>query len=358
MDHSLFAMICCQNGAQGAVLPEVERDGWRLAFSRPGFVTVKNDRATDRLPRGVFVRTASWSIGKTSGSDSAAMISEVAALLTKTKLTFDQMHVWPRDRVPIGKFGFEPGADEVTIAIATAIAGGLPRSQLRNPIPNQLAKPGEKVLDVILVDPANWWIGWHEVPKSAAKRGTAHLSSTSWPGGVQPIVPTVPVVSRAYYKAAEAIAWSGFELSSGDLAVEVGSSPGGACGRLLELGLRVIGIDPGDMDPVIVEHPNFTHIRARAGDIPRREFRGAKWLFVDSNVRPDQSLSTVENIVTSRDTSIEGMILTLKLGGFEHADRIPGWIKTVKSWGASDIRIRNLARGKVEVCLAAKLIPQ
>ena len=358
MTHASFAMICCQNGAQAAVLQDIERDGWRLAFSRPGFVTVKNDSKTDRLPRGVFVRTASWSLGKATGGDSAQMIEQVNQAISASKLTFDRLHVWPRDRVPIGRFDFEPGVDEISSAIADVLASGLPRTKVRSAVPNEVAKPGEKVLDIVIVDPANWWIGWHEVPKAAARQDSGHLAPTMWPGGVQPLVPTVPVISRAYYKAAEAISWSGFDMKPGDLVAEIGSSPGGACGRLLELGMRVIGIDPGEMDPEILSHPKFSHIRARAGDIPRREFKGVKWLLVDSNVRPDQSLTTVETIVNHRHTSIEGMLLTLKLGGFEHSDRIPGWIKRIKSWGAHDIRVRNLARGKVEVCLAAKMRPE
>lgn len=352
-----FAMICCQNGAQSAVLAEVEREGWRRAFSRPGFVTVKSDVATDKLPRGVFVRTASWSLGKAKGNDASAMIADVASAIASAKQTFDRLHVWPRDRVPIGKFDFEPGPDEVTNAIAGMIADGVSRSLVRSPIPNEIAKAGDNVLDIVLIDPSEWWIGWHYVPK-ATKSDSGAQVSTMWPGGVQPIIPTVPVISRAYYKAAEAIQWSGFDMKRGELAIEVGSSPGGACGRMLELGLHVIGIDPGEMDPEILEHPNFTHICARADDIPRREFRGAKWLFVDSNVRPDQALTTVENMITSRESDIEGMLLTLKLGGFSHADRIPKWIQRVKTWGAHDIRVRNLARGKVEVCMSAKLKPR
>ncbi len=100
---------------------------------------------------------------------------------------------------------------------------------------------------------------------------------------------------------------------------------------------------------------NFRHIRASASDIPQSEYEGAKWLFVDSNVRPDQTLATVEQIVTHRGSTIQGMILTLKLGGIAHADRIDGWVRKVKSWGASDIALRQLARSKIEVCLIARL---
>ena len=109
-------------------------------------------------------------------------------------------------------------------------------------------------------------------------------------------------------------------MQPNDLAIEIGSAPGGACSRLLELGLRVIGIDPAEMDPRIMDHPKFRHIQARAGDLPRKEFRGAKWMLVDSNVKPDKTLATVGNIVTSQYSEFRGLLLTLKIGEYESAD--------------------------------------
>ncbi len=340
---------------------ELDRQHWRPAFSRPGFVTFKHDSVPERLPRGVFARTSSWSIGKASGTQSTDLIAQVVAALdvqiaagAMPAIPLDRLHVWPRDRVPIGKFGFEPGPDALSAAVGSTLLPAIGGKYVRSASVNEIAVPGDSVLDLVLVDPSQWWIGWHGVPQTPSGRVATALPAT-WPGGVQPIEPTVSVISRAYYKAAEAIAWSGFEMAVGDLAVEVGAAPGGACGRMLELGLRVIGIDPAEIDPDIAEHPDFTHLRARAGDLPRREFRGVKWLLVDSNVRPDQTLTTVEHIVTHRESEIRGMLLTLKLGGFEHSDRIPGWIRRVRGWGASDVRVRQLARSKVEVCLAAKM---
>ncbi len=348
-------MICCQHGAQNAVLDELAAQGWRRAYSRGGFVTVKHDDSVDHLPQGVFVRTASWTLGNVKGTDGNQLIEQVASLVKQSGRQFDQLHVWPRDRVPIGKFDFEPGPDELTNTIAAAIFQAVAPVHVLASQFNQVAAPGQSVLDIVLVGPAEWWIGWHKVHPALAKKNAGNLWPTAWPGGVQPIAPEGDIISRAYYKAAEAIAWSGFDLQPGDRCVEVGSAPGGACKRLLELGLHVTGIDPADMDPQIATHPHFRHLRARAGDLPRREFRGIKWLLVDSNVRPDQSLTTVENIVTSRESSIEGMILTLKLGGFEHAYRIDAWVNRIQTWGATNIRVRNLARGKVEVCVSARM---
>lgn len=144
-------------------------------------------------------------------------------------------------------------------------------------------------------------------------------------------------------------------MQPGDLVVEIGSAPGGACGRLLELGMRVIGIDPAEMDPRIGKHPKFRHLRARAGDLPRREFRGAKWLLVDSNVRPEKTLVTVENIVTNPQTEFQGLLITMKIGDYDSTDLIQQWQERIERWQPQSIAVRQLARNKVEVCFAVTM---
>lgn len=351
MTEASFAMIACACGAERVVKDSIARDGWRLAFSRPGFVTCKHDDPRAAMPQGVFVRTAARSIGQARGEHSKELIQSLADKLTEQlesagdSRPFDQLHVWPKDRAPIGRFGFEPGVDEVSRAVADELFAALAPRYVRGDVPNRIAEPGDHVLDVVLVEPAHWFFGTHE----------ASVWPTRWPGGVQPISPKYEPVSRAYYKAAEAITWSGFEMQSGDLAIEIGSSPGGACGRLLELGMRVIGIDPASMDPRIAGHQRFRHIRARAGDLPRREFRGAKWLLVDSNVKPDKTLVTIKNIVTHRYSDVRGMLITLKIGDYESANLIERWTEKIQAWNPESIRVRQLARNKCEVCFAVSM---
>ncbi|MGB1708010.1 MAG: SAM-dependent methyltransferase [Rubripirellula sp.] len=343
-----FAMLSCACGAEQVVKTEMADEGWRLAFSRPGFVTAKNDQDVP-LPNGVFVRTASRSLGQVRGSQANAMVAELASQLAENDPNgqkFDQLHVWPKDRVPIGRFGFEPGADEVSSVVSDAVYSGLNETWLKCDAPNRIAQPGDRVLDLVLVDPSHWFMGVHE----------ATVWPTRWPGAVQPIQPLNEPVSRAYYKAAESITWSGFDMQPGDLAVEIGSAPGGACGRLLELGLRVIGVDPAEMDPRINQHPNFQHIRARGGDLPRRQFRGAKWLLVDSNVRPDQTLTTIENIVTHRQSDFVGLLITLKIGDYSSASLIDTWFDRIVRWKPSHVQVRQLARNKCEVCFAVSMV--
>ena len=277
-DQPTFAMLCCAHGAEACVKEAIADEGWRLAFSRPGFVTAKHDQ-TSALPKGIFIRTAAHSIGHLKNSDGQQQCAGVMDLLDESFADgwqFDQVHVWPRDRVPIGKFGFEPGIDEVSKLVADQIHDALANRWVRSDAANRIAEPGQRVLDIVLVDPSDWFLGWHKSTDWPSR----------WPGAVQPISPEHEPISRAYYKAAESLVWSGFDLTPGDIAVEIGSAPGGACGRMLELGLKVIGVDPAEMDPRISQHKHFTHLRARAGDLPRKEFRGARWLLVDSNVKP------------------------------------------------------------------------
>jgi 23S rRNA (cytidine2498-2'-O)-methyltransferase len=347
MSEPTFAMLCCACGAEQIVKETISAEGWRLAFSRPGFVTAKHDEPAP-LPQGVFVRTSAKSIGSARGDHARQLMDGLLEKLTSACPAghkFDQLHVWPKDRAPVGRFDFEPGIDEVSKAVAEEIYLAINDKWLRCDTPNRIAQPSESVLDVVLVEPAHWFFGTH----------TATTWPTRWPGGVQPIEPVEEPVSRAYFKAAEAITWSGFDLQAGDLAVEIGSAPGGACGRLLELGLRVIGVDPAEMDPRIAQHPNFRHIQARGGDLPRREYSGAKWMLVDSSVRPEKTLVTVGNIVTNRHSDFQGLLLTMKIGTYEEADRIDQWTQVIQTWKPKSIRVRQLARNRIEVCYAVTM---
>jgi 23S rRNA (cytidine2498-2'-O)-methyltransferase len=255
------------------------------------------------------------------------------------------MHVWARDRLPAGEFDYEPGIEPLTDAVAEEIAPSLVATGVipANAI-NQIAQPGDRILDLIMIDPGVWMLGWHAA--------TSFVPSC-WPGAFLPFDEDHEAVSRAYYKAAEGFLWSMLPIRPDDVAVEIGSAPGGAVQRMLELGLKVIGVDPADMDPEIAENPNFFHIRARGDDIKRSEYRGARWLLVDSNVRPDKALATVENIVTNNQVDIRGMLLTMKLGKYSAAHRIPGWCQTLATWGFKRTEVRQLATGRCEVCIAA-----
>ncbi|XZE52595.1 SAM-dependent methyltransferase [Planctomycetaceae bacterium SH139] len=369
-----FVFVCCHHGAEAPLKDEFTTQGWRLAFSRPGFVSFKSNEAGSlkrELPHGVFARSTSWSIGRVQATETAELTKQITWLLSDvaqaaepaqlqpaaTELDdrpsppfppaqFEALHLWARDRLPVGEHNYETGPEALTQAAAEDVAHRLHASGIIvSGLPNQPVDSGRAVLDVVMIDPGQWMIGWHQA---------ANSPPTRWAGGFPPLDMSHDVVSRAYFKAAEALLWSRMPLRPGETVVEIGSAPGGAAQRLLELGMQVIGVDPAEMDPDVAEHPNFEHIRARGGDVKRSCYRDAKWLLVDSTVRPDKTLVTVENIVGNRQVKINGMLLTMKIGRYDQADRIPGWCRTIRQWGFTQIEVRQLATGKCEVCIAAK----
>jgi 23S rRNA (cytidine2498-2'-O)-methyltransferase len=202
---------------------------------------------------------------------------------------------------------------------------------------------GESVLDCVLVEPHEWWLGSHR----------AESPETRWPGGVPLLSAPEGMISRAYLKIEEALRWSELPIRPGDRCVEIGSAPGGSCAALLERGCIVTGIDPAEMDATVLANPRFTHVRARARDVPRAVFRDVRWLMSDTNVAPKHTLDTVEAIVTAHDVRLEGLVLTLKLTDPRSAAELPAFHKRIRGWGYGHVRARQLAFNRQEVCVVA-----
>jgi 23S rRNA (cytidine2498-2'-O)-methyltransferase len=71
------------------------------------------------------------------------------------------------------------------------------------------------------------------------------------------------------------------------------------------------------------------------------------------NVAPSYTLDAVESVVTHKDLSIRGLILTLKLADWSLVDDLPACVERVQAWGYKDVRLRQLAFNRQEICLAA-----
>ncbi|TWT75464.1 Ribosomal RNA large subunit methyltransferase M [Posidoniimonas polymericola] len=350
---SQYLFAACQAGAQNALKQEVEfrAPEWRLSFSRPGFVTFKApgpvSLASEEIPRMTFARTRGLSLGKATGTDQLdELVGQVWASEQVQQLVAEHaplaVHVWRRDEVVPGADGFEPGRDELSAMVRAALCAAAPEGALHNP---QTPPSEGAVLDVALVAPNEWWLGAH-LMKSRVDR---------WPGGVPNLKLPEDAVSRAYLKIEEALRWAALPTHAGDVWVEIGCAPGGASQALLERGMGVIGVDPADVDPLLDEHPDFMHLKMRAGDVRRKEFEPARWLACDVNAAPQYTLDAVEPIVSHREVSIRGMILTLKLPDWSLAEpaALDAIVKRVKGWGYKDVRLRQLAFNRRELCLAA-----
>lgn len=345
-----FIFITCQIGAERAVKEEIARQwrDFRFAFSRPGFLTFKlpeeSKFADDFDLRSVFARAYSFSLGKLSGNDPTEMAKEAWKIFGSRKA--DRIHVWPRDLAEPGLHGYEPGITQVAKDIHAKLVECCPNPKMlasKATDRMQPANQGEYIFDCVLVEPDQWWIGYHRADHMA----------TRWPGGMLELELPANAVSRAWLKMEEGLRWSQLPIPQAAQIAEIGSAPGGASQALLDRGMLVTGIDPAEMAPDVLSHPHFTHIRRRSTQVRRRNFRKIRWLTVDMNVAPSYTLDAVEAIVLHPEVSIRGMLLTLKLPEWQLAADVPQYIKQIKSWGYNIVNARQLQHDRREICLAA-----
>ena len=351
-NNANFIFASCQAGSEAALRKEIPANHpeLKLAFSRPGFVTFKVD-PENRLPdrytlKSTLARTSGWSLGRAESDNSSEIIAAIVENAGETLAQADVIHVWERDRKIPGAGGFEPGvsvlADEAGQQLIAAMKLA-PEKFRKEPTLNKSAKPDSIVFDVCIVEPNQWWFGFHEANSTAGR----------WPGGVPMFDTDADVASRAYFKLKEALLWSGLPVSAGDVCAEIGSAPGGACQLLLEMDAKVIAIDPAEMEPELLKHENLNHIRRRGHEVRKRDFRDVRWLFADITMVPNYTLDTVSEIVAHDSVNIKGMALTLKLTNWELLESVPAWIQRVKDLGFKYVRTRQLAFNRQEICLIA-----
>ena len=345
-----FLYITCQVGAERAVKGELARrwPQFRFAFSRPGLLTFRlpddHALAADFDLESVFARAYGFSLGKVPGEQPEELARGIWEVYGAGAAR--RVHVWPRDARAPGEHGYQPSVTPAADEARAAIMRHCPRPDMLAPDagdPRRPAKRGELVLDCILVEPDQWWAGYHRVRTVASQ----------WPGGMMPLESPPEAVSRAWLKMEEALAWSQLPIPPDARCVEIGSAPGGASQALLAHGFHVVGIDPAEMDPAVLAHPHFSHIRRRAVQVRRREFRKMRWLMADMNVAPNYTLEVVEGIVTYPEVSMRGMLLTLKLPEWTLAEQVPSYLDRVRSWGYNIVHARQLQYNRQEICLAA-----
>ncbi len=354
-----FAFLLCQHGTEPTLKSRWigESSHFRLAFSRRGLLTLKiREDCPAPLPSGDstaavllqqlsqdwLIRLAGLALGPIRGQQAESMVDQALALAGQD---WETVHVFQRDAELPGMKGFEPGPTELCHAIGKLFSDRLSQNALSTaPRVNLEAELGQRILDIVLIEPNHWLVGYHY----------AQQSHERWPGGAYDVPAPSQMISRAYRKMAEAIAWSGLPIEPDDWFVEIGSSPGGACQRLLDLGLRVTGIDPAEMDPMLLSNPRFEHWRGKSSAMRRKMYSKFRWLAADANVAPNYTLDCVEDIVNYKTSRIEGVLLTLKLSSYDLAEKMDAYIQRVRSWGYDRVEVRQLASNRRECCLVAQ----
>lgn len=106
----------------------------------------------------------------------------------------------------------------------------------------------------------------------------ARENLSDWAGGERRFKREPGQISRAEFKLLEALETFDLQLPTTGLALDMGAAPGGWTRLLTARGLRVIAVDPAELDPRVEAlmassaRPNITHIRATVENyLPTRE---------------------------------------------------------------------------------------
>lgn len=363
MTAGSFLYCACQAGAEAALKLAVREEHplLRPAFGRPGLVTFK---APSPVPAAAL-RVASplarvWglSLGPARGVDEllAALEGAAAAEAMQSLLAREgeplRLHVWERDRWQPGHeppgFAYGPAAAAVRAAIEAAwspdVAGG--RAPSRALAASEAAEVGDLVLDVVLGEEGEPWL-------VGLRRRRA--DEVAYPGGRIPVPRPAWVPSRAYFKLEEALAWSRAPVRAGDVAVELGSAPGGASWALLQRGLEVHGIDNAEMDPRVLEHRGpgnnrFVHHHCLMGQVQRSDLpRTLHWVLCDVNLAPQVAFQTIRRMVARPRRSLCGVLLTLKLDTWKAMRHLPRWRTQIEAMGMVEHGITQLPSNRLEL---------
>ncbi len=327
MPSSSFIWLLHQPAVAGWVKREMaaKHPDHKFAFSRPGLTTFKGSEPVGSS----FARAHGTSLGRAR---------DVAEVLALAPAGATRLHVFERD--------LDKPADERDALVVGSRARSL-EAQLRAAgkfVDGSEARLGEHVLDVICA-PA-------EEPEEPLFVGH-HVHDPSrgpFPGGVGHVAIPAESPSRAWAKIEEAIRWSGLSPKSGEVAVEIGSSPGGASWALLERGLQVHGIDPGAMAPSVLAHPRFVHHAMPAAEVPKHALpKHYQWLASDVNLAPMIALKYVERMVALAHGGLRGAFITLKLNDDGVFDALPRLADRISRMGARDVRYTQLPSHRSEI---------
>ena len=271
----------------------------KLSYSRPGFLTFKSETPVVFKPQ--LARLSGTCIGKVNPEEVKA----------------DKLWAWAR-------------TPELTLP-----------SKFQKLSDNTLYKTGEKVSLLMMVGENEFWMGEYKLEAT-------HFQT---PGEVSSI-PEIEVPSRAYYKMAEAFESYDLDFQENDIVLELGSAPGGASHFLLDQGMKVIGVDPAEMDQTILGHKNFRHIKKPFETLTETSFREeVDWIVSDINLPP--TVVTKEIMRLLGFLNPQGLVITLKLNQDKHLSLINDIMDKVERKGFKRVELKYLPSHRKEIALIA-----
>ncbi|MEZ4381068.1 MAG: hypothetical protein R3A79_06950 [Nannocystaceae bacterium] len=366
MDRA-FLYCACQVGAEAALKREVVAldPTLRPAFARPGLVTFKlgepgdladaQARAAAITSGAVLARACGASFGGVDAAQPGALEAAFATIReARPRGAAIRLQAWERDRWRPGEeppgFAYGPAAAAARERLLAAWPADLERLE------GERAEVGEWVVDVIVGEPGEpWLLGAH-----VQRGGRVGAGGSPYPGARVPVALEPAAPSRAYYKIEEAIVAAALPLRAGDVAVELGSAPGGASYALLRRGLDVHGVDPGAMDPIVLGYgdmegrdagrPAYTHHACTMGQVHREDLpRDLHWVIADVNLAPQIALQTVRRLAARPRSALLGIVVTLKLDDWRALRHVPRWRRQIEAMGMVESGVKQLSSNRMEL---------
>ncbi|MBC7421708.1 MAG: hypothetical protein H7328_13345 [Bdellovibrio sp.] len=119
--------------------------------------------------------------------------------------------------------------------------------------------------------------------------------------------------NRAYLKLWEVLALNYISLNKNDVAIDVGSSPGGWSWVLSEQVAQVHSIDKAPLDPKIAKRENIIYSSEDAFLVDPTKFLDCTCLFSDIICTPERLLGLVQNWLTHSE--VKTFVCTIKFKG-------------------------------------------
>lgn len=299
-----FVYTTCKRGFEKLFKLEVMNTfpDLKFAFSRPGLITWK---APDSFSTQNFNLPASKSyFVRSFGSSVMSQATNVDDILNAVTELRESWQISSSSQLRLHVFGRE---EELALKSEhpQVLADRKHRiDTLRNDLlgssdmfyqDGDEAKDNEVVLDVIVGEEnEKTFVGCH-IHDSKTRR-------SRYPNNLLPFITLPPEApSRAYMKIEEAISYLDIRLSPGDVALEIGSAPGGCVYSLLQRGLTVVGVDPCPSDrthaPILHKNPAFTEIKSKLHQLSLNQLpETVQWLLCDANIDALDALPHLKNI--------------------------------------------------------------
>jgi 23S rRNA (cytidine2498-2'-O)-methyltransferase len=339
-----FLFAICQPTAQAWLKEEVSarHPNLRFAYSRPGFLTFKSmggPLTPGELLNVIFARCWGLVLGQAiRASEHEAIVEQVARRVEE--LGAGQrlhLHTYRRDEeTPTDGSPIDP---EVSALDQLARRDERLRERLHKA--ETTVQVGDLVLHIIIVGSDEVWLGLHQ--------HTSHRWTL--PGGRLTLERPEAAPSRVYHKLEEALAWSRAPLERGQTALDIGCSPGGGTYALLQRGLRVVGVDPAELEPALLAaYPDhLTHIAKPFQYLSRDELpEQVDWLIYDVNLNPNLVLNQLKKLARSIE-SLRGVLVTLKLNHPDSIDKIPWMLDKLRAIGIPELRATQLPANRSEL---------